>query len=222
MKGFKLTSSNPQPAASSRYRNLTDPLLEYSDPNPDIHELFRDYDQEYFYSTLGSVTLEFSKRMTQCAGICYLRRGRVTIRLSEPLLRLRKRSDLVETLLHEMIHAYIFLEVKHAIREDHGPEFHKHMYRINALANTKITVYHTWHSEVESLKLHWWRCNGICRSRAPYYGYVKRSVNRAPSKHDSWHEAHRYFMLILALLKKIHLGYVTYIGLFMLSKDYEL
>lgn len=45
--------------------------------------------------------------MYQCAGICYSRRSRVgmacVIRLSEPLLKLRSRKDLVETLLHEVM-----------------------------------------------------------------------------------------------------------------------
>jgi len=62
--------------------------------------------------------------MTRCAGTCsYSQAGRgvdasgnaflahsgCVIRLSEPLLKLRPAKDLKETLLHEMIHAYIFL-----------------------------------------------------------------------------------------------------------------
>lgn len=57
-----------------------------------------------------------------------------SITLSEPLLKLRPRKDLVETLLHEMIHAYLFVTNNNQDRDGHGPEFHKHMYRINAEA----------------------------------------------------------------------------------------
>lgn len=71
--------------------------------------------------------------MTSCAGICSYqgRGGMCTISLSEPLLKLRPRKDLVETLLHEMIHAYLFVTHNNKDRDGHGPEFHKHMYRIN-------------------------------------------------------------------------------------------
>ena len=51
-------------------------------------------------------------------------------------------------------------------------------------------IYHTFHREVNSYRQHWWRCNGACRSRPPFYGYVKRSMNRAPSKQDFWWEEH--------------------------------
>ena len=73
-------------------------------------------------------------------------------RLSEPLLKLRPRSDLVNTLLvrcgccglalhavvmtppllqHEMIHAYLFLTQRDRDRDGHGPSFKAHMKRIN-------------------------------------------------------------------------------------------
>lgn len=41
---------------------------------------------------------------------------------------------------HEMIHAYLFVTDNYKDRSDHGPEFHKHMYRINNEAGTNITV----------------------------------------------------------------------------------
>ena len=41
--------------------------------NTNIHELFVTYDGAFFNGDLeGKVLLEWSKRMTQCAGICYL------------------------------------------------------------------------------------------------------------------------------------------------------
>lgn len=41
---------------------------------------------------------------------------------------------------HEMIHAYLFVTANNRDRDGHGPEFHKHMYRINGVAGTNITV----------------------------------------------------------------------------------
>lgn len=83
-----------------------------------------------------------------------------------PLLKLRPRKDLVETLIvssdkfkissklpcifvkyklsfflkHEMIHAYLFVTKNNRDRDGHGPEFQSHMYRINRESGTNITV----------------------------------------------------------------------------------
>lgn len=45
-----------------------------------------------------------------------------------------------QTLLHEMIHAYLFVTNNDKDREGHGPEFCKHMHRINRLTGANITV----------------------------------------------------------------------------------
>lgn len=151
--------------------------------------------------------------MTSCAGICSYqgRGGMCSITLSEPLLKLRPRKDLVETLLHEMIHAYLFVTHNNRDRDGHGPEFHKHMYRINKEAGlwkvfkwkmeifscrnsffegTNITVYHDFHDEVRLYKQHWWRCNGPCQNRKPFFGMVRRATNRAPGPNDFWWAEH--------------------------------
>ena len=39
-----------------------------------------------------------------------------------------------------MIHAYLFITENNKDRDGHGPEFCKHMHRINAKAGTNITV----------------------------------------------------------------------------------
>lgn len=65
--------------------------------------MFTEFDEKFFQRRLLCVTLEWSKKMYSCAGICYSRKNRFgmqcTIRLSEPLLKLRSRKNLVETLL---------------------------------------------------------------------------------------------------------------------------
>ncbi|NXR01775.1 SPRTN protein, partial [Sagittarius serpentarius] len=52
-------------------------------------------------------------------------------------------------------------------------------------------IYHTFHDEVDLYRQHWWRCNGPCQNRKPYFGYVKRSMNRAPSARDFWWVEHQ-------------------------------
>lgn len=169
--------------------NLNDPTWELIDPCPDIRVMFQEFDKLYFWNRLGSCIVEWSKRMTICAGIFYLREGGI-IRLSEPLLKFRPRKDLVETLLHEMIHAYLYLTRNFKDRGEHGDEFKSHMNRINNLANTNITIYHSFHDEVRHARQHVWRCNGPCQKMPPFYGFVKRSMNRAPGKNDTWWASH--------------------------------
>lgn len=113
-----------------------------------------------------------------------------TIRLSEPLLKLRSRKELVETLLHEMIHAWNFILGIYEENGGHGKNFKGKMEEINRKAGTNITVYHSFHDEVELYKKHWWQCDGPCRSRKPYFGVVKRVSNRAPGKNDFWWAEH--------------------------------
>ncbi|XP_016660598.1 sprT-like domain-containing protein Spartan [Acyrthosiphon pisum] len=183
----------PCPKNVEATESVVDHSWEMLDPNPDIHGLFLAFNRQYFWSKLDSVMIQWSKRMTVCAGLCRYENGFCSISLSEPLLKLRPRKDLVETLLHEMIHAYLFLtnNKDHKNRDGHGPEFCKHMYRINAAAGTKISIYHDFHEEVNVYKIHWWKCNGPCQYKKPFYGNVRRCQNRAPGPYDRWWTHHQ-------------------------------
>ncbi|XP_017286877.1 sprT-like domain-containing protein Spartan isoform X2 [Kryptolebias marmoratus] len=178
---------------SERPLSIVDESWETLDPNPDVRTMFLQFNDMFFWGKLSGVEVKWSPRMTLCAGVCSYegRGGLCSIRLSEPLLKLRPRKDLVETLLHEMIHALLFVTQNNRDRDGHGPEFCKHMNRINNASGTKITVYHSFHDEVDVYRQHWWRCNGPCQSRRPYFGYVKRAMNRAPSSLDPWWEDHQ-------------------------------
>ncbi len=148
--GDSSSSSSTQPSAS-----LVAPEWEDIDPTPDLHALFRQFDGRFFWGRLQACEVRWSPRMTLCAGVCsYQRRsGYCSIRLSVPLLKLRPRSDLVETLLHEMIHAYLFVTDGDDDHDGHGPAFHSHMHRINKEAGTKISVYHNFHDEVAAYQV---------------------------------------------------------------------
>ncbi|GCB61479.1 hypothetical protein scyTo_0009348 [Scyliorhinus torazame] len=184
------TGSSPaQPPPAS----VVDQEWELIDPNPDLHALFLQFNDLYFWGRLAGVEVRWSPRMTLCAGVCSYegKGGLCSIRISEPLLKLRPRRDLVETLLHEMIHALLFVTNNDKDHESHGPEFCKHMRRVNSISGAKVTIYHDFHDEVDEYRQHWWRCDGPCQSRRPYFGYVKRAMNRAPSARDPWWDEHQ-------------------------------
>ncbi|TFK08552.1 ganglioside-induced differentiation-associated protein 1-like 1 [Platysternon megacephalum] len=187
------SESPPGSSAPTRPLSVVDEAWELLDPSPDVRGLFVQFNETLFWGKLAAVAVTWSPRMTLCAGVCSYegRGGMCSIRLSEPLLKLRPRKDLVETLLHEMIHALLFVTNNDKDHESHGPEFCKHMRRINRLTGANVTIYHDFHDEVDSYRQHWWRCNGPCQSRKPYYGYVKRAMNRAPSGRDFWWSDHQ-------------------------------
>eukprot|EP00049_Salpingoeca_infusionum_P016177 m.327861 g.327861 ORF g.327861 m.327861 type:complete len:413 (-) comp16026_c4_seq1:60-1298(-) len=171
--------------------SVTDDAWELIDPNPDIHELFQIYNTLFFDGKLACAEVKWSPRMTRCAGICSFDSQLCSIRLSVPLLRLRPRSDLINTLLHEMIHGFLFLTQRIQDRDGHGPSFQFHMHRLNKMCGSNITVYHTFHDEVKMYQTHWWRCNGSCVSKPPFFGMVKRAMNRAPGPSDFWFARHQ-------------------------------
>jgi predicted SprT family Zn-dependent metalloprotease len=177
-----------EPLKKFNVRNIN----ELDDPCPDLHQLFLLFNAQYFEHKLDSVEVRWSKRMTLCAGICYYYRGGYcSVRLSEPLLKFRTRDDFINTLLHEMIHAYLFLTEGNKDHDGHGESFHRMMYKLNKETGSHITVYHNFHNEVNHYRTHVWRCNGPCRFRPPFFGYVRRSMNRKPQKADSWWRQHQ-------------------------------
>eukprot|EP01059_Diplonema_ambulator_P024399 TRINITY_DN40353_c0_g1_i1.p1 TRINITY_DN40353_c0_g1~~TRINITY_DN40353_c0_g1_i1.p1 ORF type:complete len:254 (+),score=46.57 TRINITY_DN40353_c0_g1_i1:51-764(+) len=159
--------------------------MDLIDPCPDVHALFLRYNTTQFEGKLDAVYVEWSKRMTLCAGLCtYDRRtGGCGIKLSAPLLKLRPAEDTVNTLLHECIHAYLFVTKNNADRDDHGPAFQALMNRINASLGTSITIYHSFTNEVDYYRTHWWQCTSCLN-------ICKRSMNRAPSPRDPWYLSH--------------------------------
>uniref|UniRef100_A0A671QLF2 DNA-dependent metalloprotease SPRTN n=1 Tax=Sinocyclocheilus anshuiensis TaxID=1608454 RepID=A0A671QLF2_9TELE len=178
---------------AKRPLSVVDESWEMLDPNPDVRAMFLQFNDQFFWGKLSGVEVKWSPRMTLCAGVCSYegRGGLCSVRLSEPILKLRPRKDLVQTLLHEMIHALLFVTQNNRDRDGHGPEFCKHMNRINQASGTNITIYHSFHDEVDVYRQHWWRCNGPCQNHRPFFGYVKRAMNRPPSARDPWWAEHQ-------------------------------
>jgi hypothetical protein len=85
--------------------------MELQNAHLDIHKLFAYYNDLYFEGKLGACNVAWSNsRMTSlAAGVCkFSGGGGCEIRLSEPVLKSRTTAELKTTLLHEMIHAYLF------------------------------------------------------------------------------------------------------------------
>ena len=156
-------------------------------PIIDIQSQFKLYNKKHFFNRIINTTVEYSTRMTLCAGTCTFRPPNVRIALSEPLLKFRPRSDLLSTLLHEMIHAYLFLTEGLARDgpDGHGPMFMSHVNRINnAEPAVNITPYHQFREEVEHYRVHHWRCEKC-------HNLIKRAMNRAPGSADQFWETHQ-------------------------------
>jgi len=184
-----------KPTTTTTKSEITKPIsssFHDFEENFDVYEYYSIYGSIYFEDKLGPVKLEWSKKMTLCAGVFSVNNSLPVIRLSEPLLKFRTVKEIKETLLHEMIHAYLFIEQvdQSDDKSGHGFAFKLKMNEINSKTGLNITVYHSFHDEVDYHRKHIWRCDGACREKPPYFGWVKRAVNRPPGKYDRWWNDH--------------------------------
>lgn len=103
--------------------------------------------------------------------------------------------------MYRLIHAFFFITTRfqHTRSDDpssnsanggHGGAFLLLADTINAHGGYRITVYHSFHDEVDHFRQHIWKCNGPCQEKSPYFGIVKRSMNRPPGKSDMWWAKH--------------------------------
>ncbi|ORM41497.1 SprT-like domain-containing protein Spartan [Babesia sp. Xinjiang] len=171
----------------------------------DVHETFRHFNELCFDQTLEAVCVSWSKRLTLSAGRCRFKGQRYCeITLSEPILKYRSAKECKvisfrnpiehssqETLLHEMIHAHLFLTKQYKNVKAHGKEFIWHMHRVNEITGLNVTIHHNFHEEVAYHRKHVWRCSGPCQLLAPHYGYLRRARNLAPGPRDRWWESHQ-------------------------------
>ncbi|XP_064118445.1 DNA-dependent metalloprotease SPRTN-like [Macrobrachium nipponense] len=161
-----------------------------------VWSMFKDYDRKYFGNKLSRVKLSWSPRMTLCAGKTAFKvwkRGGTScsIRLSQPLLSQRPHSDTVNTLLHEMIHAYLHVTQGQNYRDSHGPEFRTLMKQINGQEGSKITIYHNFKKEVDKYRINVYRCDGPCVKKRPFFGILRRAIGRPPGPTDKWWAQHQ-------------------------------
>ncbi|CAM6056642.1 unnamed protein product [Sphagnum tenellum] len=155
----------------------------------DIHELFAYYNDLYFEGKLGACNVAWSNsRMTSlAAGVCkFSGGGGCEIRLSEPVLKSRTTAELKTTLLHEMIHAYLFSMSGNKNHDDHGPCFQHLMRSINQCSadddqrpenGYNISICHNLEEDVDVNQVHHLKCE-TCGD------FMKRPRIQAPSVSD--------------------------------------
>ncbi|KAG8446163.1 hypothetical protein GDO86_013857 [Hymenochirus boettgeri] len=96
----------------------------------------------------------------------------VTVRWSERL-----------SLLHEMIHVYLFVTGRN---DDHGPNFQEEMRRINRETGANIEIFSTITEELKkAMYPHQWQCDGPCQK------HVMRATNYPPRNTVGWVKQHR-------------------------------
>lgn len=110
---------------------MEDYLVQYY---PNVEQLFVYYDAKFFHSELQKVvTIEWSNKMKTTAGSFSFKivgnNETHIIRLSRPLLQFRPFADTIDTLLHEMIHAFLFIRDRK--NRGHSEEFKGMMHLIN-------------------------------------------------------------------------------------------
>lgn len=146
-----------------------DDNLSSNDPFPDVHDLFAHYNSLYFDDALGHCIVYWTgSRSTRCPGMChYLDGGFCEIRLSEPLLKDRSATDLKNILLHEMIHAFLYVRSKLRDHSYHGPSFKAMANAINNGFKTdpqkpsggyNIILSHDFTKEVDGYRVQHWIC----------------------------------------------------------------
>ncbi len=110
--------------------------------NIDIQALFAFYDLKYFNGYLrSSGKVRWSIKLKVYTGVTkYFPSNRTfMIILSRSLLRSASHEDIISTLIHEMIHAYLICM---GCSDGHGPIFQKHASRISLTEGILIKTYH--------------------------------------------------------------------------------
>jgi len=130
-------------------------------PPPNLAAMHAEFNKRYFDGGLHSFVIQWSNSQTSCSGITF--RDRRLISISRPILGDPRmdRSELVNTVLHEMIHAHLFIEGHDEDSVNHGPRFRHHMRRINEAGGHRITVDHAAAARV--VPRYGWMCSK-CRT----------------------------------------------------------
>lgn len=116
----------------------------------DIQQLFLSYNILYFEGILENVSIGWGENMRESVGACICDKNDCKIILNDEILQFRTNSDIASIIIHEMIHAYLFLT---GIRErdDHGPKFMALAKKIGAEEGIEIRIYHTFYDEISYL-----------------------------------------------------------------------
>lgn len=114
-----------------------------------VFDLFERYNTKYFGGVLCGVRVGWGENMRENVGACVCDKDGCEILLNGEVLQYRDGNDIKSILIHEMIHAYLFLIG--VDEDDHGESFMREAERIGKLEGCKITTYHSFHEEVAYL-----------------------------------------------------------------------
>ncbi|KAJ4296561.1 hypothetical protein N0V90_006606 [Kalmusia sp. IMI 367209] len=109
-----------------------------------------------------------------------------------PRVEYRPRPDIINTLLHEAIHAYFFITTswRHSRGDDgtgHGEGFQLLADAINTHGNYEITVFHTFHDEVLSVEGRIQRFRNPHQQKKKIEAMTKKErAGRQKNKLDGW------------------------------------
>ncbi|KAH0467779.1 hypothetical protein IEQ34_002812 [Dendrobium chrysotoxum] len=158
-----------------------------AEPRPDIHELFCYYNSLYFSEALGTCILSWAPCLTSMPASCdCIEEGLCEIQLSVPLLKSRSSTDLKNILLHEMIHAFLWIIHKNNNHSDHGSKFWNIANLINSnhkdddqrpSTGYHITAHHGFQNEEDTHDARLWMC-------ASCGDFNKGGMNGEPSPSD--------------------------------------
>ncbi|XP_063979926.1 DNA-dependent metalloprotease dvc-1-like [Diachasmimorpha longicaudata] len=146
-----------------------------------IREIFRQFNIRFFYSKVKHFTLRVSTKIKADLGRTDL--AKLEIVLAKVVL-LENRKLWIETLLHQMIHAYLWeIGVSNAKNGGHDLEFMNEAARINREAICQVDAEHPT-PNLPNLQKYVYVCKK-CRLT------VYRRLRRQPNTGDIWFFAHR-------------------------------
>lgn len=128
------------------------------------HKLFKEYNLKYFNDEIKGFTIQYEKRRFNTSG--YRDTATKTIKISDTLharLGERELEYLSNTIVHEMIHAWVFLQgrVHDKANTDHEGLWLQTAKRINKMGETKITRFHDKRQAelVDTLRKYHFKCS---------------------------------------------------------------
>lgn len=170
-----------------------------AEPGPDIHELFCHYNSIYFDDALSTCFVSWAPRLTSSmAASCDCTvEGHCEIQLSVLLLKCRSSADLKNILLHEMIHAFMWIMHKNNNHSDHGSIFWKIANSMNSnlkddlqrpSSGYNITSHHGFPNEEKTSRAHLWMCTSCGESSHSDCLEKKGSDNDCGNRLCGWHK----------------------------------
>lgn len=150
-------------------------------PQTQLGELFDILDKTYFDGLFSdyNIDVKWSAKMKKKAGACGYKRGvkLLKITLSTPILSSRSNWEIIDILLHEMVHAYTIIK---NLKLDHGSDFQACADKIRKKGGYEIKTCHRFFKEAKASNTFFWKCDQC-------YTVVGRTNKRKPTFKHGFH-----------------------------------